>query len=177
MSHVGTVRPSFLLVPLLPVFPKAGGDSGSRGDTHSPCLKHDNGSVVLTGTEHPESGHRASEGRWTEPHSLGIGFLQQRAPELVVVGGVEEDQAVPERGQTVIDHDVQPFTVLPELAPGARPGDRVSHAEVCACGKCLPLTKLLQGKPHPVPQQGHLSVTAGPPGACPLGHILGLHPP
>lgn len=48
-------------------------------------------------------------------HSLGVGFLQQGAPELVVVRGVEEDQTVPEGGQSVIHHHVQPLTVLPEL--------------------------------------------------------------
>lgn len=67
---------------------------------------------------------QASRNRRKEPHSLGIGFLQQCAPELIVVGGVEEDQAVPEGGQAVIDHHVQPLTVLPELVSRPRHGDK-----------------------------------------------------
>lgn len=53
-------------------------------------------------------------------HSLGIGFLQQGAPELSVVGRVEEDQAVLEGGQPVIDDHVQPLAVLPELSAKSR---------------------------------------------------------
>lgn len=53
-----------------------------------------------------------------EPDSLGICFFQQGTPELVVVGRVEEDQAVPEGGKSVVDHHIQPLTVLPELVPG-----------------------------------------------------------
>lgn len=60
------------------------------------------------------------------PHSLGVGFLQQCAPELTVVSGMEEDQAVPEGGQAVIDHDIQPLAVLPELVPGQDEVTRVS---------------------------------------------------
>lgn len=52
-------------------------------------------------------------------HSLGVGFFQQGAPELAVVGGVEEDQAVLEGGQPVIDDHIQPLAVLPELLAGA----------------------------------------------------------
>lgn len=62
----------------------------------------------------------------TVGHSLGVGFLQQGAPELVVVGRVQEDQAVPEGGQSVIDHHVQPLAVLPELLPGWRRKQGVS---------------------------------------------------
>lgn len=81
---------------------------------------------------------QASRSRRREPHSLGIGFLQQCAPELIVVSRVEEDQAVPEGGQAVIDHDIQPLTVLPELAPRARQVTKRSHVEVWPSGKCLP---------------------------------------
>lgn len=54
---------------------------------------------------------------WGSCHSLGVGFFQQGAPELIVVSRVEENQAVPEGGQAVIDHHIQPLTVLPELLP------------------------------------------------------------
>lgn len=67
---------------------------------------------------------QASRSNGREPHLLGIGFLQQCAPELIVVGRVEEDQAIPEGGQAVINHHVQPLTVLPELVPRARHGDK-----------------------------------------------------
>lgn len=57
-------------------------------------------------------------------YSLSIGFLQQCAPELIVISRVEEDQAVLEGGQAVINHYVQPLTVLPELVARARHGDK-----------------------------------------------------
>lgn len=47
--------------------------------------------------------------------SLGVGFLQQGAPELLFFWGAEEDQIVVHSGQQVIDLYVLPLTVLPEL--------------------------------------------------------------
>lgn len=46
---------------------------------------------------------------------LGVGFLQQGTPELVVGGGVKQDELVPHRRQPVVHHDVQPLVVVPEL--------------------------------------------------------------
>lgn len=46
---------------------------------------------------------------------LGVGFLQQGAPELIVGGGVKHDEFISHRRQPVVHHDVQPFVVLPEL--------------------------------------------------------------
>lgn len=46
---------------------------------------------------------------------LGISFLQQGAPELVVGGRVKHDQFISHCGQTIVDNDVQPLIVLPEL--------------------------------------------------------------
>lgn len=54
---------------------------------------------------------------------LGVGFLQQGAPELVVGGGVKQDEPVPHRRQPVVHHDVQPLVVVPEL----RWEQRMSH--------------------------------------------------
>lgn len=51
---------------------------------------------------------------------LGIGFLQQGTPELVVGGGVKHDELISHRWQPVVHHDVQPFVVLPELRGGNR---------------------------------------------------------
>lgn len=46
---------------------------------------------------------------------LGISFLQQGAPELVVGGRVKHDKLISHRGQTIVDNDIQPLIVLPEL--------------------------------------------------------------
>lgn len=46
---------------------------------------------------------------------LGIGFLQQGAPELVVGGRVKHDEVVSHRGQAIVDNNVQPLIVLPKL--------------------------------------------------------------
>lgn len=48
---------------------------------------------------------------------LGVGLLQQRAPKLVAVVRLQEDEfAVPGR-QPVVDDDVHPRAVAPEPAP------------------------------------------------------------
>lgn len=54
----------------------------------------------------------SSESPW---RLLGVSFLQQGAPELVVGGGVKHDEAVPHSRQSVVHHHIQPFVVLPEL--------------------------------------------------------------
>lgn len=54
---------------------------------------------------------------------LGVGFLQQGAPELVVGVGVKHDELVLHRRQPVVHHDVHPLVVVPEL----RWEQRMSH--------------------------------------------------
>lgn len=46
---------------------------------------------------------------------LGVGFLQQGAPELVVGGRVKHDKLVSHRGQAIVHNNVQPLVVLPKL--------------------------------------------------------------
>lgn len=46
---------------------------------------------------------------------LGVGLLQQCAPELVVVFGVTVDQFSVDGGQPVVDHHVHPLPKHPEL--------------------------------------------------------------
>ena len=48
-------------------------------------------------------------------HWLGIGLLQQGAPELVPLGGLGEDQLVVEGRDAVVDDDVDPVAITPEL--------------------------------------------------------------
>ena len=45
---------------------------------------------------------------------LGIGFLQQSAPELVALLGVSEDQASVDGRQEVVDDHVDPLAEAPE---------------------------------------------------------------
>lgn len=47
--------------------------------------------------------------------SLGIGFLHQSAPELIVVIGVAVHQLSVHRRKPVINHHVYPLTEPPEL--------------------------------------------------------------
>lgn len=46
---------------------------------------------------------------------LGISFLHQGTPELILGVGVAVDELIVECGQAVIDHHVQPLTETPEL--------------------------------------------------------------
>lgn len=48
-------------------------------------------------------------------HSLGVGLLQQGAPELVAFRGAEVDQLVVLSRQQVVYPHLLPLTVLPEL--------------------------------------------------------------
>lgn len=50
-----------------------------------------------------------------EECSLGVGLFQERAPELVLLGRVHEDQLVIVGGQAVVNDDVHPLPILPEL--------------------------------------------------------------
>ncbi len=50
----------------------------------------------------------------TVSHSLGVGLLKQRRPELVLGLGVHEDEVAPARRQQVVDDDVDPLAVAPE---------------------------------------------------------------
>lgn len=49
-------------------------------------------------------------------YSLGIGLLQQGAPELVALRGVQEDQFPPVGREAIVDDHVHPLAVLPESA-------------------------------------------------------------
>lgn len=51
----------------------------------------------------------------TQPNSLGVGFLQQRAPELAALLRVHKDQLPVLGGQPVVHHHVHPLPILPEL--------------------------------------------------------------
>ena len=51
----------------------------------------------------------------TEWFSLGIGLLQQGAPELVPLGGLSEDQLVVEGRDAVVNDDIDPVAITPEL--------------------------------------------------------------
>ncbi len=46
---------------------------------------------------------------------LGIGFLQQRSPELIGFCWVHEDQAIIIGRQAVVNDDILPFPITPEL--------------------------------------------------------------
>lgn len=46
---------------------------------------------------------------------LGVGFLQEGAPELVIRGRVQHDELVPHWRQSVVHHHIQPAVMLPEL--------------------------------------------------------------
>ena len=48
-------------------------------------------------------------------HSLGVGLLQQSAPELVSGLRVHEDEFAVDRGQQVVDHHVNPLAVSPKV--------------------------------------------------------------
>lgn len=50
-----------------------------------------------------------------EPYSLGIGFLEQGAPELVAFGRVHKYQLSVLGGQQVIHDNVHPLPKLPQL--------------------------------------------------------------
>ena len=46
---------------------------------------------------------------------LGVGLLQQGAPELIPLGGLGEHQLVVEGGDAVIDDNIHPVAIAPEL--------------------------------------------------------------
>jgi len=49
------------------------------------------------------------------PDVLGVGLLQQGAPELVPLGRLGEHQLVVEGGDAVVDDNVHPVAIAPEL--------------------------------------------------------------
>lgn len=49
---------------------------------------------------------------------LCIGLFQEGTPELVALGGLGKDQLVVVRGQAVIDDDIHPVSIAPELNKG-----------------------------------------------------------
>lgn len=57
-------------------------------------------------------------------HSLGVGFLQQGAPELVPLRGLGEHQLVVEGWDAVVNDDVDPVAIAPELKRGKEKQDR-----------------------------------------------------
>ena len=62
--------------------------------------------------EEKEKKKRQRKGRkWK---SLGIGLLEQGAPELIAVLGVHVDEVVASARQTIIDQHLYPPAVLPE---------------------------------------------------------------
>lgn len=68
--------------------------------------------------------HRPSQSLVGEPGTvqqvglLCIGLFQEGAPELVALGGLGKDQLVVVCGQAVIDDDIHPVSVAPELNKG-----------------------------------------------------------
>lgn len=52
------------------------------------------------------------------PSVLGVCFLQQGGPELILFLGMNEDQAAVNGWQLVINHDVHPLPKSPELNRG-----------------------------------------------------------
>ena len=48
-------------------------------------------------------------------YELGVGLFEQRRPELVMRGRVDENEFSVERRQTVVNHHVDPLAVLPDL--------------------------------------------------------------
>lgn len=51
----------------------------------------------------------------TTQDSLGVSLLQQGAPELVPLSGLSEDQLVVEGWDAVVNDDVHPVAITPEL--------------------------------------------------------------
>lgn len=51
---------------------------------------------------------------------LGVGFLQQRTPELVAGGRVEHDELISHCWQSVVHNHIEPFVVVPELRDDQR---------------------------------------------------------
>ena len=48
-------------------------------------------------------------------YSLGVGLLQQGAPELVPLGRLGEHQLVVEGGDAVVDDNINPVAIAPKL--------------------------------------------------------------
>lgn len=48
-------------------------------------------------------------------HSLGIGLLQQSAPELIPLSRLSEDQLVVEGWDAVVNDNINPVSIAPEL--------------------------------------------------------------
>ena len=46
---------------------------------------------------------------------LGVGLLQQGAPELIPLGGLGEHQLVVEGGDAVVNDNIHPVAIAPEL--------------------------------------------------------------
>lgn len=46
---------------------------------------------------------------------LGVGFLQQRTPELIAGGRVEHDELISHCWQSVVHNHIEPFVVVPKL--------------------------------------------------------------
>ncbi len=51
----------------------------------------------------------------TVQDSLGVGLLQQGAPELVPLSRLREDQLVVEGWDAVVNDDIDPVAITPEL--------------------------------------------------------------
>lgn len=83
----------------------------------------------LVAAVHPAGLHRSrrystqNEQEEEEGDALGVGFLQQRAPELAALGRVHEEQLPVLGGQVVIHHHVQPLAKLPDLQRGGGGGN------------------------------------------------------
>ena len=63
---------------------------------------------------------------------LGVGLLQQGAPELIPLGGLGEHQLVVEGGDAVVDDNIHPVAIAPELQVrvGVREEALRFHAEM-----------------------------------------------
>lgn len=58
-------------------------------------------------------------------HLLGIGFLQQSAPEFAAFFRVQKDQLSILGGKPVINDHVHPLSILPELGVGKHDMDHM----------------------------------------------------
>ena len=53
-------------------------------------------------------------GIWRNLHSLGVGLLKERTPELILVIRAQKVQSILVRGQSVINYNLCPLAIPPE---------------------------------------------------------------
>lgn len=84
-----------------------------------------------------QQGQRRALGRGVRagPSLLGIGFLQQARPELLVVERTHEKELLVQDRQAIINHHLHPLAAPPELGRGMR--DQVSQRKYKQRGRML----------------------------------------